>query len=139
MRRHSLNRPRRGAATVEMAILSPLLVFLFVIGVDYARVFFHSQKVASGARTGALYGCRDATKAADTTGIRNAVLADMSELSPAPNVNSAITTDENGNPAIRVTVDWTFRTLTSYPLIPNQIVVTRTVQMRIAPLVPNQS
>ena len=38
-----------------MALLLPLLVFLYVIGVDFARVFYYSQVIENAARNGALY------------------------------------------------------------------------------------
>jgi Flp pilus assembly protein TadG len=43
-------RERRGAAIVELAILLPLLVFLFVIGTDFARSFYYSLTVANRRR-----------------------------------------------------------------------------------------
>ena len=33
---------RRGAAVVELAVLAPFLVFLLLIAVDFARIFFRS-------------------------------------------------------------------------------------------------
>jgi Flp pilus assembly protein TadG len=45
-------RPRRGAATVELAVLLPVIAFLFVIAVDYARVFYYSQVIENCARQG---------------------------------------------------------------------------------------
>src|SRR5438046_2003699 len=46
---------RRGAAVVEVAIVLPLLVFLFLVAVDFCRVFHFSQVVTQCARNGALY------------------------------------------------------------------------------------
>src|SRR5262245_40355387 len=48
-------RRRRGAAVAELAIVLPLLAFLFLIAVDYCRIFYYSQIVANCARNGALY------------------------------------------------------------------------------------
>ena len=54
-RRNSKSGGRRGASVVELAICLPLLVFLFVIAVDFARVYFVSITLANSARAGALY------------------------------------------------------------------------------------
>ena len=46
---------RPGVATVELAVVLPLLCFLFVIAVDFARVFYFDLTVANCARSGAIY------------------------------------------------------------------------------------
>jgi Flp pilus assembly protein TadG len=128
--------PRRAVAAVELAVLLPFLMFLFVIGVDFARVFYHSLTLTNCARNGAFYGCQDATHAADTAGIQTAALADAGNLSPAPTVSSTTTTDADGNSCVQVTTTYTFQTITSYPGVPSSLTLTRTVQMRTAPTVP---
>ena len=40
---------------VELAVVLPLLVFLFVVGMDYARVFQATVVVTNCARNGAMY------------------------------------------------------------------------------------
>jgi hypothetical protein len=54
----SPHRPRRALAAVEFAVLAPFLAFLFVLTVDFARVFHYQQVVEQCARNGALYGSR---------------------------------------------------------------------------------
>jgi Flp pilus assembly protein TadG len=132
-------RRRRAAAAVELAILLPFLVFVFVAGVDFARVFYHCTTLTNCARNGALYGSTDPTHAADTAGIQAAALADASNLSPAPGVTSAAGTDADGHPCVQVTVTYTFRMLTNYAGIPSAIDLSRTVQMRVAPVLPKNS
>src|SRR5262249_38652771 len=46
---------RRGAAAVELAVLLPFLAFLFVIAVDWSRIFYYSMTVTNCARNGALW------------------------------------------------------------------------------------
>ena len=46
---------RRGAAAVELALVLPFLAFLFVIAVDWSRIFYFTVIVTSCARNGALY------------------------------------------------------------------------------------
>jgi Flp pilus assembly protein TadG len=48
-------KPRRGTASVELAILLPFLTFIFLIAVNFARVFYFSQIIENCARNGALY------------------------------------------------------------------------------------
>jgi len=135
--RKPLPGKRRGAAVVELAILLPLLVFLFVIGVDYARLFYYSLTVANCARNGALYGC-DPTGATTSpySSIEQACLADAGSLSPAPTVSYNYASDTSGN-YVEVTVTYEFHTITNYPGVPNTVNIARTVRMRMIPAVPN--
>src|SRR5687768_2079525 len=54
MRRHGRGE-RRGAVAVELAVVAPLLVFLLLIAVDFARIFYTSLTLANCARNGALF------------------------------------------------------------------------------------
>jgi Flp pilus assembly protein TadG len=122
---------RRGAAAVEFALLSPLLLFLFVIVLDFGRIFFYSQTVENAARAGALYMSDDATIASSPyANVTQAALADASNLSPAPTVSSSSGNDADGHPYVRVTVTWTFRMVTRLPGVPATLNLSRTVQMR---------
>jgi Flp pilus assembly protein TadG len=122
---------RRGAAAVEFALLSPILLFLFVIVVDFGRVFFYSQTVENAARAGALYLSDDAKVATSPyANVTAAALADASNLSPAPTVASSTGTDADGHGYVRVTVTWTFRLVTRLPGVPATLNLVRTVQMR---------
>jgi Flp pilus assembly protein TadG len=132
-------RCRPAVAAVELAVLLPFLAFLFVIGIDFARVFYYSVTVTNAARNGAVYGSQDAAHVADTAGIQAAALADATNLSPAPAVSSTTTTDADGNPCVQVTAAYTFRMITSYAGIPGSFDLSRTVQMRVAPVLPNNS
>src|SRR5688572_5293600 len=128
---------RRGAAVVELAVILPLLVFLFIIAVDYARILHYAVTVANCARNGALYG-RDPTAAAESpfASVKDAALADAARISPAPTVSSKNGTDAKGQPYVEVTVTYNFQSITDYPLIPNQVTLSRTVRMHVAPALP---
>lgn len=130
---------RPAAATVELAVLLPLLAFLFVIGVDFARVYNPYVTVTNCARNGAAYGSLGTTQSLDTTGIQAAALADAGDLSPPPTVTSTTLTDSAGNPCVEVTVTWTFQSVTNFPGVPSSLNVTRTVRMRVQPAVPKGS
>jgi Flp pilus assembly protein TadG len=124
---------RPGAATVELALLAPFLAFIFLIAVDYGRVFYYAITLENAARRGALYGCLDAAHSVDTSGIRTAALTDATDISPAPTITSKVTTDSNSDATVEVTVNFTFQTITNYPGIPNATNLSRKVAMRILP------
>ena len=124
---------RDGAAVVELAILLPLLVFLFVIGFDFARVFYYSQVLANCARNGAVYGSNLVTATSPYQSIQEAALADATNLDPQPTVTSTTGTYSAGNPYVKVTVSWDFRMIATLPNVSNPVHLSRSAQMRIAP------
>lgn len=130
---------RTAAATVELAVLLPLLVFLMGIGVDYARVFSPYTTITNAARSGALYGSAGPGRSTDDAGMRAAALADAAHLDPPPEVLVSRVTDGDGDTHVEVTVLWTFQTVTGIPGIPSTVNLSRTVQMRVAPGVPRDS
>jgi Flp pilus assembly protein TadG len=132
-------RCRPGVAAVEMAVLLPVLAFLFVITVDFARIYYDTLTLVNCARNGAVYGSQDPTHATDTAGIQAAALQDATNLTPSPTVSSTTGTDSAGFPYIDVTVSWTFQSITNYVGVPASVNLTRTVRMRIIPAVPNNS
>src|SRR5262245_24006581 len=77
---------RRGAAAVELAVLLPVIVFLFVIAVDFGRVFYFSQVIENCARNGAIYGSNLTTAQSPYSSIQEAALAEAQTLSPPPTV-----------------------------------------------------
>lgn len=131
-------RFRRGSAAVELAVLLPFLAFIFVIAIDYGRVFYFSLTVENCARAGALYGS-DPIAAAQSpyTSIQQAALAEAPNLTPAPTITSTKGTDASSNPYVEVTAAWTFNSITSFPGVPTATTLRRTVRMRVAPITPN--
>ena len=129
---------RRGAAVVELAILLPLLVFLFVIAVDFARVFYFSVTLTNCARAGAMYASDPTTSAESPfASTQAAALADATNLSPAPTVTSTNGVDGAGRPYVEVTAAYTFSTITGFPGVPNQVNLTRKVRMNVSASSPN--
>jgi Flp pilus assembly protein TadG len=128
----------RGVAAVELAVLLPLLMFLFAVGVDFARVFYFSLTLTNCARNGAIYRS-DPVAAAQSPykSVEEAALADAANLSPPPTVQAVNGTDGAGHPYVEVTVRWQFATVTNYPGVPSPLGLSRTVRMRVAPLTPN--
>ena len=123
---------RRGAAAVELALLLPFLMFVFVITIDFARVFYYSQTLANCARNGAVYSSNLVTAQSPYTSVEQAARADAANLSPQPTVTSSTGTDAAGNPFVKVTVTWDFHTIASFPGVPNTVNLSRSSQMRVA-------
>jgi len=151
--RRSDRRARRGAVAVEFAVLLPFLCFLFVTAVDFARVFYLAITVQNCARNGAYYASNYPNNSYlynDIYGYKNlddAVGRDAGNLSPAPTYTVYYGSSPNGPftqttaPAsggyVQVTVDWTFRTITNYPGVPNNVALSRSCVMQMAPATPN--
>ena len=122
---------------VELAVLLPVLTLLFVIAIDYARVFYYAVTIANCARNGALYG-RDPGAAGESpfTSLKEAALAEAANVQPVPTVSSKNGTDAKGAPYVEVTVSYAFKTITNYPIIPSSFTVSRTVRMHVASMLP---
>jgi Flp pilus assembly protein TadG len=131
------NRPRRGAAVVELAILLPLLVFLFVIAADFARVYYFSLTLQNCARSGALYASDPwVAQESPFASYQAAALSDATNLTPQPTISSKGGNDAIGRPYVEVTAAYTFSTITRFPGVPNQLKLQRSVKMYIAAISP---
>lgn len=129
---------RRGAAVVELAVLMPLLIFLFVIAVDFARIYYVSLTLTNSARAGALYASDPAT--ADESpfaSCQDAALADATNLSPPPTVTQTTKTDASGRMFVEVTAEHTFATISRFPGVPSDLKLTRTVKMFQSAITPS--
>jgi len=127
---------RRAAAVAELAILLPVLAFLFLVAVDFCRVFNCTQIVRGCALAGALYASGNA-QADPSTGLQDAAaaaaLAEGTMLNPplvADNVAVAVT-----DTVATVTVSYNFWTIVRYPGVPQPLSVVRRVQMAVMPKV----
>jgi Flp pilus assembly protein TadG len=147
---------RKGAQVVEFAILLPFIAFMFVIAVDWARVFYYSIAVRNCARNGALYLSQK--QSAKTTyspytdsgyvnlyvnsasPVTAAALADAPNFTPTPTVTSTTGSDIYG-PFVEVTVSYPFQTLTNFSVgrfgVQSSTDVTSTVRMYVPPESPN--
>jgi len=128
--------PRHGAVAVELAVLLPLLMFLAVIGVDYARVFSRTLILETASRNAAWYACQDSTKAADTAGIQAVAQKDLADITPTPTVTSSTYTGTDGFLHVKVTVSVTFNTVTNFPAVPHSSNLSRTTDFRVCPKTP---
>jgi Flp pilus assembly protein TadG len=148
-------RVRRGAAVAELALLLPFLAFMFVIAVDWARIFYYSITVTNCARNGALYlsqkqSAKTTTSPYTDSGLVNlyvnsnnpvsdAALADAPNLTPTPTVTSTSGSDGYG-PYVEVTVSYQFQTVTNFSLgnfvVPSSTNVSTTIRMYVPPESP---
>jgi Flp pilus assembly protein TadG len=71
-------RSEQGASLVEVGLVLPMLLFIVLATVDFARGFYYANEVAGGAHAGAVYGSQNLS---DTTGISNAVKYDAPDVS----------------------------------------------------------
>lgn len=131
------SKTRRGAAVVELAVLLPLLAFLFVASVDFGRAYYFSLTLENCARAGALYAS-DPYVADESpfASVEDAALADAKNLSPPPTITTTSGTDAAGS-YVEVTAAYSFFTITRFPGVPSQSNIRRSVRMYSAPLTPD--
>ena len=142
---------RRGSTVVELALVLPFLLFLFVIAVDYARIFYYGVILENCARNGAYYAS-DYPNANylynDIYGYKNldeAVYKDAANISPPPNYTVAYSSSLKGTYGttplsagyVQVTLTWQFKTISQFPGVAGTVDMQRSVIMRMAPVMPN--
>jgi Flp pilus assembly protein TadG len=144
---------RRGTAAAELAILLPFLMFLLMVAIDYARIFYFGVVIENCARNGAYYASdypNNNYVYNDIYGyasLDDAVLRDASNLSPQPTYQVGYSSSSDGpftstppsggGGYAQVTVTWTFNSLTNYPGIPSSVALTRSCTMQVAPAMPS--
>ncbi len=132
---------RRGAAAVELAVLLPFLMLLFLIALDFGRVFYGSQTVSQCSRGGVYYESfrNDPLGQVEMpyTSYQQATMADGSNLSLNSGTDVAVAygTTSNGRPMVSVSTVHRFSTITN--LLASPYNVTRSIKMREVPVVPD--
>jgi hypothetical protein len=122
-----------------------VLSFLFIVGTDFARLFYYSLTLKNCARNAAYY-------ASEYPGVypyasaSAAALADATNLNPVPQVQVGYDASADGaftqtapvRPGyVKVTVTWTFQTVTSYPGIADTWNLSNSSIMEMAPITPS--
>lgn len=132
----------RGQSMVELALTLPILVFLLIGGADVARAFAIQLAVQNGARAGAESAALDYTPTpAEARSYARQEMGRTPGLDPlAATIDPTIATASGAAcPAtpsittpcyITVRVQYTFRTIIPWPLIPNVYSLDRTTSMR---------
>src|SRR5215510_9980754 len=146
----------RGATVLELALVLPFLMFLFVIAIDYARVFYYGVILENCARNGAYYASNYPNANYvynDIYGYKSldeAVFKDAANLinsakpedNPKYHVSYGHQVDGDSEDAamssgyVRVTMTWNFRTITQFPGVPGRVHLRRSVIMKMAPTSP---
>lgn len=143
----------KGIAATELALVLPILVFLFAVAVDFSRIFFYTITLEYAARDGAYYASNNPglysyddpslTQAQDIT---NAALGESTNVRPTPLVTvtydttsdgSFTSTSSAGAKYVQVTVSYTFHTVMNFPGVPTSTPINRSVRMAMAPMIPS--
>ncbi|HVE69425.1 MAG TPA: TadE/TadG family type IV pilus assembly protein [Solirubrobacteraceae bacterium] len=137
-------RDQAGQSFVELALALPILVFGLLGGADLARAYAVQLAVQNGARAGAEAAAIDFAPDAYLAGSRA-----LDEIARTPGLNSAdaiITVKIKGKDGLTncvdpptvaapcfatVRVQYTFKTVTPWPLVPNRAVFDRHTTMRM--------
>jgi Flp pilus assembly protein TadG len=131
----------RGTASVELATLLPLLVFLSMAAVDFGRVVYQLITLQNCARNGALYEFYKAagfSLPSGWTSLSTAVSADAGNLTlntPTATTPSP-TLATNNYVTVTVSTDFTpiaYPALHGLPSIPGSITLTQSVSMPMPP------
>ncbi|MBI4499344.1 MAG: pilus assembly protein [Chloroflexi bacterium] len=131
--RRWVRRGRAGQSSVELSLALPLLALLVVGSADAARATVGFITVANAAASGALYGSRGPSFAADTTGIQAVALAAAQDLGGTPpTVAIQLQTDSDGYQVVSVTVSYQMATA-GWPGLPDPLELQKTVVMRVLP------
>lgn len=127
---------RTGALIVEFAVLLPLLMFFFGIGVDFARAFYAQIICANAARNAAVYGSSDPDRAANTAAIIAIARRDLGDLGSAADVAVSKTTDASGNSYVNVKVTYPFQTVTPFVPVASPLNINQNAEAKILPTAP---
>lgn len=127
-----VSRGEAGQALAELALSLSVLVFGLIGAADFARAFSAQIGVLSAARAGAEAGV---IKIATTDAAIVSWASD--ELGRVPGVDPASATitvthslGAAGEALLTVRVQYPFRTLVAWPIVPNQLDLDRSVTMR---------
>jgi Flp pilus assembly protein TadG len=132
---------RRGVEAVELAFVAPFLALLFVITVDFARVFYYQQTINDCSRNAALFGAnlrsyQETGWVSSYTDATSVALADGAALNPPLNSSQVGVVNgkgSDGNPNVTVTISYPFTTVTQFPGFDSTFNLTATTKMRVAP------
>ena len=138
-------RPQRGTATVEFALMAPLILLLLAGVLDYTMLMRSAIAVADAARAGAKYGSLTSANASDTAGMQSAALnaapdiggltataAKVCKCSDGSTVTCGTGTCASGTVRVyvQVTAQTTVNALFSYSQLPFTGAVSSTACMR---------
>jgi len=73
-------RGEAGSALVELALMMPIMMFLLVAALEFARVAYAAIEVSNAAKAAVQYGASSVAASADATGMLNAAQSDAQDL-----------------------------------------------------------
>ena len=130
-----------GQGLVELALVLPIMLLLFVGVIDLGRVLYSKLSVTAAAEAGVLYASQTKTNAQDTAGITARVLAESSvSVGNTPTVTvtlSPVNGDGWGMQQVGVTVSQTVTTLFHWVGMPAAYTVQAQVWARILSPTPS--
>jgi Flp pilus assembly protein TadG len=134
---------RRGSATIEMAVLLPLLLTIALICVDYGRFVHWHIAVTNAARAGAGWGANHPTTAVSKplwdAGVRRAIENELEtnnwfDAAKLSVPTSTITNDAGGLRRVTIAVEYPFDAAINWPFLPgynDTLTLKKTVVMRL--------
>ena len=134
--REGRRETRKGVAAVELACLMPVLLLIVLGCIDFGRFAYAYISVTSAARAGAGYGSvhpyTTATFGKWQAAVQQAAAEDASSLPGFDASKMTITTavESGGLWRVQVTAVYEFKTIVSWPGMPADTTMKRTVQMR---------
>lgn len=117
MKRSRFVRSERGAAMVEMALVLPIVILLFLGMIDFGRAIFLYNNLANAAREGARYGSAKLNPGpvkADVESYTNARVRDFSGNAAAP--SKAVATITTSSVTVDI-VNYPFTPITPLPMV----------------------
>jgi len=130
---------RRGAALIELALIMPLLIALVLICVDVGRFATMHIAVTNAAREGANFGgmhrTTNATMGRWKSGIIGALTEEMSGVpgfsEEQLTIAEPVVISSDTRSRVQVEVTYKFKTAIAWPLIPDELEVSRTAEMPV--------
>jgi Flp pilus assembly protein TadG len=130
---------RRGVAASELVCILPVLITIVFGCVDFGRFAYAYISVTNAARAGADFASTNryttSTASLWAAKIRLAVQDEMGQMSGFDPDNLSVTapapTPDGNLKLVSVQVTYQFRTTVTWPALPNQLALTRTVRMRV--------
>ena len=140
-------RSERGAALIEMAVISPLLLLLVFGAGDFGRIMYHAQTLTNAARAGAAFAVQTTGYLTDSAGIQLAADEEAQNIGPITVTSQRVCECPGGTVVsctgsscagygavqafVEVTATTTFTPLTaSFPGIPGSTLLTRVAKVR---------
>ena len=141
----ALPREARGANSVEMALIAPVLLILLVGGIDLGGVIQELSRTTSAARAGAFYGARDIANTTNTAAIVQAARDDANDAQNKLAITATRSCECAGGGAVScgdtcggqpprmyvtVQVQSQHESLIPYPFLPESWTLKRSVSVR---------